>query len=104
MQKILALSLITLALTGCIRKVAIEQGNVMTPEMTTQLHSGMSQNDVRNIIGSPMLINTFNDNRIDYVYTYKPGNGVMTEKMMTLTFENGVLKNMTNNMPLPGKS
>ncbi len=90
----LALSMMILALTGCIRKLSIEQGNVITPEMTQQLHLGMSQEEVKNVMGSPMLLNTFNDNRIDYVYTFKPGNGTMTEKKMTLRFEGGVLKNI----------
>jgi len=92
MQKIIALSIMMLALSGCIRKISIEQGNVINPEMTSQLHTGMSIEEVKNVMGSPMLQNTFNDNRIDYVYTFKPGNGTMTEKKMTLTFENGVLK------------
>lgn len=94
MQKIIALSLLVLALTGCIRKISIEQGNVMTPEMTNQLHIGMSEEEVKNVMGSPMLLNTFNNNRIDYVYTFKPGNGTMTEKKMTLSFQNGLLKNI----------
>ncbi len=95
MQKIIALGLVVLALTGCIRKISIEQGNVMTPEMTSQLHTGMSIEEVKNVMGSPMLMNTFNDNRIDYVYTFKPGNGTMTEKKLTLSFKNGVLKNIS---------
>lgn len=99
MQKIIALSIIVLALTGCIRKISIEQGNVMTPEMTSQLHTGMSIDEVKHVMGSPMLLNTFNNNRVDYVYTFKPGNGTMTEKKMTLSFENGVLKSITENAP-----
>ena len=94
MQKIIALSIMMLALTGCIRKISIEQGNIINPEMTSQLHTGMSIEEVKNVMGSPMLLNTFNDNRIDYVYTFKPGNGTMTEKKMTLTFENGVLRSI----------
>lgn len=95
----MALSLVVLALTGCIRKISIEQGNVMTPEMTNQLHTGMSEEEVKNVMGSPMLMNTFNDNRVDYVYTFKPGNGTMTEKKMTLRFEHGILKNISGNIP-----
>ncbi len=101
MQKIIALSIVVLALTGCVRKISIEQGNVMTPEMSNQLHIGMNEEEVKNVMGSPMLLNTFNDNRIDYVYTFKPGNGTMTEKKMILSFKNGVLTNISGNMPAP---
>lgn len=98
MQRILLIAMAIVALTGCIRKIAIEQGNIMTPEMTSQLHTGMSEASVKSIMGSPMLLHTFNDNRVDYVYTYKPGNGVMTEKQMTLSFQNGILKNISGNV------
>lgn len=70
----------------------VAQGNVMTPEMTRQIHTGMSQDAVEDIMGTPMLVNTFNDNRKEYVYTYKPGYGDFQEKSMILTFRKGVLR------------
>lgn len=89
---------ILLALSGCVRKVSIEQGNVMTPEMVSQLHTGMTMDQVREIMGTPILMNTFRDNRVDYVYTLKPGRQPKTEKYVTLIFENGHLANIAGNM------
>lgn len=100
MKKILSLLLGTsiLMLTGCIHKMDIEQGNVITPEMVGKLHTGMSEDQVKNIMGTPMLLNTFDDNRIDYVYTYKPAHGEMTEKNLTLVFSNHRLREISGNM------
>lgn len=97
MQKLLLLFMILFALTGCIRKMTIEQGNIMTPEMTNQLHTGMTQNEVRHILGSPLLLNTFRDNRVDYIYTFKPGGGTMTEHRITLIFKDDRLQDIIEN-------
>lgn len=71
----------------------------MTPDMAKQIHLGMSQSDVTSIMGTPVLLNTFNDNRKDYVYTYQPGGGSMTEEYMTLVFKNDRLAEINGNYP-----
>lgn len=81
-----------LCVGGCIRKIDIQQGNIMTVQQAQQLHLGMTIMEVKKILGTPMLLNTFNENRIDYVYTFKHGNDVMVKKYITLTFINGHLK------------
>jgi outer membrane protein assembly factor BamE len=98
MQKLCILLMIIFTLTGCIRKIAIEQGNIMTPEMINQVHVGMNEAEVKQIMGSPVLMNTFRDNRVDYVYTFKPGRGTTTEKYFTLIFQNGRLISISGNM------
>ena len=98
MYKIIAYLLIVLALSGCIRKMNIEQGNVLTPQMVNQLRPGMSPEEVKDRMGTPILTQMFSHNRMDYVYTYKPGGGTMSEKYMTLIFKNGRLQRTTGNM------
>jgi len=98
-MKKLFLSLALLAaLSGCIHKMDIEQGNIITPEMVSKLHTGMTEDQVQAIMGTPMLLNTFNDNRIDYVYTFKPARGKLTEKHITLIFRNHRLQEIGGNM------
>lgn len=98
MQKILALLVVFLALAGCIRKMNIEQGNVLEPEQVNKIHTGMTEGQVKDVLGTPVLLNTFNDNRVDYVYTMKPGHGTMSEKYITLTFRGNRLQNIGGNM------
>jgi outer membrane protein assembly factor BamE len=98
MHKILALFIVLLALSGCLRKMNIEQGNILTPEQVSKIHTGMTENQVKEVLGSPILLNTFNDNRIDYVYTLKEGHKPMTEKYITLTFRQNRLQHISGNM------
>lgn len=99
MQKLFIILAIFISLTGCVRKMSIEQGNVLTPEMANQLHRGMSPAEVKQIMGTPVLMNTFNDNRFDYIYTFKPGRGATTEKRIVLQFQNNSLKDIQVYMP-----
>lgn len=98
MYKIIASLFIIFALSGCIRKMNIEQGNVLTPQMVNELHPGMTPEQVKNIMGTPILTQMFSHNRVDYVYTYKPGGGTMSEKYITLIFKNNRLQKTTGNM------
>jgi len=98
MRKITTLLLILLSLTGCIRKMNIEQGNVLTPDMVSKIHTGMTESQVKDVLGTPVLLNTFNDNRVDYIYTMKPGYGTMEEKYITLIFEHHRLQMIGGNM------
>lgn len=76
------------------RQQVIEQGNIITPEQTQKLHTGMSEADVKAIMGSPLVVNIFTPGRIDYVYTYGKGNSRFIEKRVTCTFVNNRLRNL----------
>lgn len=55
-------------------RIDIRQGNLVTQDMVAQLKPGMSRDQVRFILGSPMLSDVFHPDRWDYVYYFKPGN------------------------------
>ncbi|MEO8400936.1 MAG: outer membrane protein assembly factor BamE [Gammaproteobacteria bacterium] len=98
MQKLFLLFATLFALTGCVHKMDIEQGNIITPEMVSSLHTGMTKEEVKEIMGTPMLLNTFDDDRVSYVYTFKPGHGTQTEKMVTLIFRGNRLKEINSSL------
>lgn len=103
MYKLICLILISLILTSCAliptQRPNIEQGNIITPEMVQHLHKGMSMERVKDMMGTPTLVNTFNDNRIDYVYTFQAGHGDrrIKEHVVTLTFSGGALRDIKEN-------
>lgn len=94
MKKII-IALMSLALSGCaffhVHKMDIEQGNIYCDEMIHRLHPGLRAGDVLAIMGTPMLVNTFEDEHWLYVYTFKPGYGPGSEKIVDVYFRNGVL-------------
>lgn len=55
-------------------KIDVQQGNVLTQEMVSQLRPGLSKDQVRFILGTPVLMDMFHANRWDYVYRLQKGN------------------------------
>ena len=92
MKNAITLILLGLALSGCIHKMDVQQGNIFTQEEVSRLHPGMTEAQVRNIMGSPALVNVFTTNELAYVYTFKPGHGDLVEKRVVCIFQFGTLR------------
>lgn len=54
-------------------KIDVQQGNVLTQEMVAQLKPGQTRDQVRFLLGSPMIADIFHQQRWDYVYRYQSG-------------------------------
>ena len=69
-------------------KIDVQQGNVLTQEMVSQLKPGLSRDQVRFILGTPVLMDMFHANRWDYVYWLKKGNtGVVEKREFSVFFD-----------------
>jgi outer membrane protein assembly factor BamE len=74
-----------------VHKIDVQQGNVVTQDQVKQLKNGMSRSQVQFIMGTPLVVDTFHQQRWDYVYYFKPGYGSATEQRVTLLFNNDSL-------------
>ena len=71
---LLILSLLGLTLTsGCVYRQNISQGNIVTQEDLDQAEVGMTRNQIRFLLGTPMIDDPFHQGRWDYVYYLKLG-------------------------------
>jgi outer membrane protein assembly factor BamE len=52
-------------------RVDVMQGNVITREMVATVKPGMSRDQVRDVLGSPLLTSAFHAERWDYVFTMR---------------------------------
>lgn len=78
-----------------VHKVDVQQGNVIEQDQINQLRPGMTQTQVRFVMGTPMLDDSFHARRWDYLYRFKPGYGDIEIKQATLYFnEAGKLINI----------
>lgn len=69
----LALLATCIGLTGCVYRMAIQQGNYLDGHAVSQLKVGMTRSQVRYLLGTPMVEGVFNKDRWDYIYYYKRG-------------------------------
>ena len=74
-----------------LHKIDIQQGNVIDQEMLNQLKPGMDKKQVKFIMGTPVLIDPFHNERWEYVYSFQEGGTVREQRHITLHFENDKL-------------
>ena len=75
-----------------VYRIDIQQGNIIEDEMVEQLEPGMNKSQVRYVMGSPMVTDTFHQDRWDYFYSLKLGSGASVSKRLTLTFNGDLLE------------
>ena len=89
MHKLLILALLFCALatsSGCVYRSAISQGNLIEQEDLDQVEVGMTRNQVRFLLGTPMINDPFHKDRWDYVYYLKTGRNDATFKRWVSVF------------------
>jgi len=66
---LLFLTFFCLALaSGCVYRATMSQGNLIKQEDLDQAEIGMTKNQVRFLLGTPMIDDPFSSNRWDYIY------------------------------------
>ena len=72
--------LLSLLAVGCVYRMDIQQGNLLDPEQIEQVEVGMTRSQVRFLLGTPMVIDSFNPDRWDYVYRLQRGHSRKVDK------------------------
>lgn len=72
-------------------KVEIVQGNFVSREQVAALKPGMSRQQVRDILGTPLVASIFHTDRWDYVFTLKRQGVPAQERKLAVLFKGGVL-------------
>ena len=68
-------------------KIDIQQGNVIEQEMLNKLKPGMDKNQVKFIMGTPVIIDPFHNDRWEYVFSMQKAGGVREQRHITLHFD-----------------
>lgn len=78
----------------------IQQGNFISQEMLAQLKVGQTRDQVKFILGTPLLMDVFHTDRWDYPFYLARGNGELTTARVTVYFkDNLVAKFDGGNLP-----
>jgi outer membrane protein assembly factor BamE len=95
------------ALAGCSTRVfspyqmEVQQGNFVTQKEVGLLREGMTREQVRFVMGTPLVTDLFRVDRWDYVYTRQPENSDRSEKRrVTVHFDGDLVKRLEDvNVP-----
>ena len=69
-------------------KVDIVQGNYVTNSMVSNLSKGQSRDQVRALLGTPLITDPFRQNRWDYIFLINRGSGKRSIRRFMVIFEN----------------
>lgn len=81
------LSLAVVILSGCMYRPDLTQGNIFTPDQVAQIQSGMSREQVHELLGTPAIQDPFHKDMDSYIFTFKSGTtGRLYKRRLTITY------------------
>ncbi|TDR18415.1 outer membrane protein assembly factor BamE [Marinicella litoralis] len=87
---LIAILLSTFSLTACY-KTPVQQGNILKQEDIDEVKPGMTKQQIAIILGTPTIADPFDQDRWDYINTYKSKGNFKKLKKFSLFFENNKL-------------
>ena len=70
-------------------RIDVPQGNYVDQAMMSQIREGMTREQVRFALGTPLLVDPFRTDRWDYVFRYQHPNGTADLRRATVHFTEG---------------
>jgi outer membrane protein assembly factor BamE len=94
-MRLLASMLFALLIPGCglVYTIDIQQGNYVTEDLVAKLKPGMTKAEVRNLLGTPLLVDTFHQNRWEYYFSNVKGGKPDKPSRLSIYFENEKVAN-----------
>jgi outer membrane protein assembly factor BamE len=83
-------------------RIEIQQGNFISQELVGQLKPGMSKEQVRLTLGTPLLNDVFHADRWDYVYWREKAGAKREQRKLTVFFEDGKLTRLDGDVVAAG--
>lgn len=85
-------------------KMDIQQGNVVTSKMLLKLRPGMTKSQVKYIMGTPLVVDSFHTNRWDYFYQMRQSGQVTEKRRVILDFEKDLLVRVRGDVVAEGSA
>jgi outer membrane protein assembly factor BamE len=99
---IAATLMLACAASGCVYRMDIQQGNLLDAEQVDQVEVGMTRSQVRFLLGTPMVIDSFDADRWDYVYSLRRGHErKVTKRHLVVWFDGDKVARVEEPIPLP---
>jgi outer membrane protein assembly factor BamE len=76
----------------------VSQGNEITPEMLLEIKPGLNKSQVRFVLGTPLIQDSFHKDRWDYIYVIRKEGKFIESRHLVLTFKKDMLANLTGDL------
>jgi len=112
-----AAALVAVSLAGCTSlqssdsflgiitpyRLEVVQGNVITREQAALVKPGMTRAQIRDVLGSPLLMDPFHTDRWDYVFTIRRQGAQPQARQVVVRFNGDILDSIDTGGELPGE-
>jgi outer membrane protein assembly factor BamE len=88
-QYLVLASAVSLMASGCVYRINIQQGNFLNQSAVDTVKEGMTRSQVRYLLGTPMVADSFNKERWDYIYYLKKGRSRHVDSRRVTVFFDG---------------
>ena len=75
-------------------RVEIVQGNVLTKEQVSRVQPGMTRDQVKDLLGTPLLTDVFHSDRWDYTFTIRRQGTPFEQRKVVAWFDGDKLKSL----------
>lgn len=80
-------------------RIDVQQGNALDQESVAKLKPGLSRSQVRFLLGTPLVVDPFRNDRWDYVYRYYKAGVLSEETRISLFFDGDTLARIEGELP-----
>ena len=83
-------------------KIDVQQGNYVTQDMVEKLRPGMTRSQVKFLLGTPLVVDPFRNDRWDYVYLYYKAGELAEQRRISVIFDKDKLKRVDGDVVAAG--
>ena len=81
-------------------RIDVQQGNALDQENVARLKPGLNRSQVRFLLGTPLVVDPFRNDRWDYVYVFYKAGKLAEQKRITLFFDGEILARIEGDLPV----
>ena len=82
-------------------RMEVQQGNYVTQDMVEKLKPGMTRNQVKFALGTPLVADPFHNDRWDYVYVLQKQGRVVEQRRIVVLFKEDKLERVEGDVVSP---
>ena len=86
---------------GCVYRLDVQQGNLLDQVDIETIQEGMTRSQVRYLLGTPVAVDPFRNDRWNYMYYLKPGRSQKaTQRWVIVRFDGDTVREVNRDVPI----
>jgi outer membrane protein assembly factor BamE len=99
--RLVVCAVLALGTGACVYRIDIQQGNLLEEDAVEQAEVGMTKSQILFLLGTPMVTDSFHENRWDYTYFLRRGRSSdVDRRWLIVYFDGDVVSRIEKDVPL----